>query len=260
MKFVSARLRKCGLGNKLFMMAACYGYAQKYGLQPVIHTTSCEVGPHSSEKYEDTVFRIFERTDSTPDYFISEKPEHCLTYNEFLSPPAASHHVQLVGYFQNERYMGKNAGDYISKLKIPRVPLIKDTCFIHVRRLNYHSSKRHGVPLESYYQRAIERVLTLRGAVKFILLSDDLDWCKEQALFRRDDLEFFGDRDEKNALACMRQCEIGGICANSSFSWWGAYLNKHDQKGQSIFIMPRRWVNDPMETDIAFSGALVLDV
>ena len=94
----------------------------------------------------------------------------------------------------------------------------------------------------------------------FLVFSDDIEWCKATLPARYPSVGsnkwiwFTGD--EYATLSAMMGCTLGGICANSTFSWWGAYLSRSLEK---LFIMPGTWTYDrpgfPLGVDIYPSWA-----
>ena len=89
-----------------------------------------------------------------------------------------------------------------------------------------------------YYERALQHFLL--DATEFFIFSDDIAWCKQQRLFQ--DLPkkvFVEETNEIKSLAMMSTCLGGMICANSSFSWWGAFLGAH--KERAVVIVPKDW-------------------
>jgi hypothetical protein len=129
-----------------------------------------------------------------------------------------------------------------------------DSLFLHIRRgdylhpLNWH----HYVDLDKYYERALS--LFPSGA-HVVVCSDDLSWCKSVLPLRypfigADKWVWFAG-DEYETLSAMMGCTLGGICANSTFSWWGAYLGQRQEK---IITMPDLWIQKrvgfPLATDI----------
>lgn len=92
----------------------------------------------------------------------------------------------------------------------------------------------------NYYVKAIEYFRNLNQNLKFKIFSDDILWCETQAIFLGEDMEFvYGS--EMDDLNNMASCEHN-IIANSSFSWWAAYLNPNPNK---IVIAPAKWFADP---------------
>lgn len=115
---------------------------------------------------------------------------------------------------------------------------------IHVRRTDYLDPNRvqYGLAL-SYYEEAMK----LFPGAKFVVCSDDIEWCKERPLFKDCDFVHGTEIEDMNLLA---SCS-GLIIANSTFSWWAAYLNPHNPKvvapfrwdiDNKVFPMPSEWI------------------
>ena len=77
---------------------------------------------------------------------------------------------------------------------------------------------------------------------KYLIFSDDLEWCKENFDFIENKVIIEGNTDYQD-LYLMSLCKNNIIC-NSTFSWWGAWLNKNDKK---IVIAPEKWFSSADE-------------
>lgn len=243
-----------GLGNQLFEVAAAYAYAVDHGATLTLAKNWAIDNPHSSQNYFDTVFSMFPRVRAVmPDGIYQEQPRNCTRYVEMPDGLGEGSHV-LYGFFQNERYFAKHKRSFLDMLRLPQVPQRPDACFVHVRRGDYLSIALHSVDLSAYYPRAIEYVRSKRKNVRFVVFSDDIEWCKRQPWL--DSFEFDEDPDEVRALCSMAACQVGGICANSSYSWWGAYMNRSKDK---IVTFPDTWFTDPgYANEIAFEGSTLI--
>lgn len=162
--------------------------------------------------------------------------------------------VYLEGYWQSERYFSDVADTIRRELAPPASRAEVDrrladrieateAVSVHVRRGDYLTSKIARETLgpcgRDYYRRAVELISQRLAAPHAFLFSDDPDWV-------RDNLELPWPRtvvgaDEPRAadrdLALMSRCRHH-IIANSSFSWWGAWLGEADG---SVVVAPRRW-------------------
>lgn len=115
---------------------------------------------------------------------------------------------------------------------------------IHIRRGDYATNKKtqqfHGVcPLE-YYDRAINLISEKISTPVFFIFSDDVEWVKEH--FKIPYSVFYVSSNKTpdyEELLIMSKCKHN-IIANSSFSWWGAWLNENKNK---IVITPKKWFN-----------------
>jgi hypothetical protein len=127
---------------------------------------------------------------------------------------------------------------------------------LHVRRGDYATSASinqfHGLLDASYYAEAIRHVQERASDPKLFVFSDDLDWCREALAPLQVPLTFVDVNrggDSWQDLFLMAACRHA-IIANSSFSWWGAWLGDGAASDNRIVIAPRRWFSGA-EVDIS---------
>ena len=155
--------------------------------------------------------------------------------------------VQLQGYFQDHFLIEPHYRDFVDKLcwdghdSLRGYDEIDDSAFLHVRGGDYlqHGFKHiHHVNLSEYYKTALERC---RDVKHYYVFSNDRAYLETMNLF--DDVRHtvVQGNDEIHDLFLMSQCARGGIAANSTFSWWGLYLDRTRQ----YLIIPDRWFNIP---------------
>lgn len=159
----------------------------------------------------------------------------------------------LDGYWQTEKYFKKYRDTILNDFVFPKKTskknqeLIKkikcnQATSIHVRRGDYVSNimtnKYHGVLPLKYYKKAIDLIRTKVSKPIFIIFSDDLNWCRNNLAVPKNSI--FVSNNKKNSFEDMRLMSLckHNIIANSSFSWWGAWLNKNKSK---IVIAPSPW-------------------
>ena len=113
--------------------------------------------------------------------------------------------------------------------------------FLHIRRGDYlkNPSLTPVLPM-SYYVTAVNRLLNANPAItKILVLSDDIKWVATQPLFQSQLFELT-DYDELDSMALMSICKGGAILANSTFSWWGAFLGPYEDR--SPIFYPQSWI------------------
>ena len=117
--------------------------------------------------------------------------------------------------------------------------LNKGVCSIHVRRGDYVTYYTQFPPVtEGYLRKAIE-LAAANGFTKFLVFSDGIDWCKEvfsTPRYKGYTFEYSEGKNEFEDMALMSNCEWN-IISNSTFSWWGAWLNQNPNK---IVISPSK--------------------
>jgi len=244
-----------GLGNWLFQIAFAE-YLSKHGVPIKLEVVS--KSPHSSEEYMNTVLAPW-KPDMLPhgmNFILGRQhfnEERLQMYN-WIQIVQSIPNLTITGYFQNFTYITQS---FIEKLKLPtealnRHPEVKDTVFIHIRGLDYVNHPIHGVELDNYYSRAIK--LFPEGTT-FSVFTNDIEYAKSKSFLKEVPHVFIGE-GEIDSLYLMSRCR-GGICANSSFSWWGAYLNRTRK-----LILPSKWYTDMSlyTGGYYFNEATILDV
>lgn len=136
-------------------------------------------------------------------------------------------------YFQSPEYFDEYKSEIKQLFGQDIYPI--DMVAIHIRRGDYVNNPFY-VDLTStdYYERAVKEFPL---GTTFLVFSDDIEWCKSYLV--GNEFEFSEGKTEIEDLNLMAGCK-GIIMANSSFSWWGAYLGDDNKK----VIAPKEWYTD----------------
>lgn len=221
---INVNFRPVGrLGNAMFQAAATLGYARKHGANWGIQGNLREV-PNFLKFFPKVPvlngeFKRFNRTD--PSQF---------NYEEF---PKFNQDTTLVGFFQSLKYF-EHCQDEVKELFKPDIKPV-DAVSIHVRRGDYVVHANSFPPVtRAYISWAISKLDEQTSRYNpVIFFSDDIEWCKEE--FKELKYSSFSEgRNEFEDLSLMASCSHH-IIANSTFSWWGAYLGHNPDK---IVISP----------------------
>jgi hypothetical protein len=138
--------------------------------------------------------------------------------------------LELHGYFQSYKYFQDQRADIIKAFGFNWI-LLKDFVSIHVRRMDYLQNPDFFALGLDYYRQAIE-YFRAKGHDHFFVFSDDMEWCHQNLNAREFpgcSFAYSGGETEKMDMKLMSWCEHN-IIANSSFSWWGAWLNQNPDK------------------------------
>jgi len=193
--------------------------------------------------------------------FIAE-PHYCY-WDGLLDRARAGGYLQ--GYWQNERYFLKHTATIRSdftfrqppsgqNVELARTILDSIAVSVHVRRGDYVSNAKalamYGTCTPEYYFKAIEILRQRVPEARLFAFSDDPQWVAEVLAPRYPGLVLVDHNraeDSYNDMRLMSLCQHH-IIANSSFSWWGAWLNPDPGK---IVVAPRNWfVNGTDSTDL----------
>lgn len=134
----------------------------------------------------------------------------------------------------------------------------KNSVCISVRRgdfFNAENEKTFGVCTIQYYINAVEIMNEKVDAPIYYVFSDDISWCKKNLRFDGE-VEFVPqDMPVYETLRLMYTCKHF-IISNSTFSWWGQYLSRNNDK---VVISPSRWNNDGFESRLIDKNWILLD-
>lgn len=184
---------------------------------------------------------------------IQQKDIHNI--RQFLALPD---HSYLEGYWGSEKYFKdieaiirqdftfKSRPDEENKKLIEKIKNSKSIS-IHVRRGDYVLDKKtnqfHGVCSLKYYQQAVKLITQKVSQPHFFIFSDDPQWAEKHLKLQQpmQVVKHNYKKDHHEDMRLMTYCRHH-IIANSSFSWWGAWLNKNKNK---IVITPKKWFREP---------------
>ena len=237
------------LGNQKFQYAALRGIAKNRGFNFCI--------PYHKELFDDGIgnklrielfdpFVMSTITKLNIQMIDSDRPvvtSEGFGFDENLFN-TCSDWVTLQGYFQTEKYF-KNVEEEIRQdftfrneiavLCKHKMSEVDTPVGLHIRRGDFliNSANHHNLGLD-YYESALKHFNDDRNVIIF---SDDPEWCKEQKLFEDDRFLVSEGNDSYTDLCLMSLCS-DFIIANSSFSWWGAWLSKGVDK---VVCAPSIW-------------------
>ena len=227
-----------GLGNFLFQISAAVSLANKNNDITVFSEDNIYVVHNQINTYKNNILRNISFTNGMiPTTNVYNEPR--FQYNEI----PYKKDLKLIGYFQSEKYFTNR--DKMLELFGP-TPEIKEyinnkygsfidgsTCSIHVRRGDYLKHPTHHPTCSLEYYKKAMNVMPI--GTRYLVFSDDIDWCKEN--FKGHHMTFIENEKDYIDLYIMSMCKHN-ITANSSFSWWGAWLNPNRRK---IVISPLNW-------------------
>ena len=249
-----------GLGNQLFIIFTTLAVAKKQNLKYAIvkQPDSPSVTPRKT--YFHNLLTKLETQDMLKFSINSmyREKDH-MRFNEI---PEIKVNTMLVGYFQSRKYIDnirKEIIDTISlndkkdiDMKNLSVKLIREKAnnkkcvFVHVRRGDYVSLSHYHYNLTiDYYINAIKEHKN-KGDCLFVVFSDDMEYCKTHfsSFLCKDEVYYCKTSKDYVELMIMSELD-GAIIANSSFSWWGAYLLEAKKelasKSSPLIIAPKMW-------------------
>lgn len=256
-----SRLGRYGnLGNSMFQLAATLGiaaklnYSVKFPRNPTYFDTN----------YNCNNISLFDGFEIDNPVLVNE--DYAAIKNYYTEPhfhydPNAfniSDNTDIAGYFQSEKYFS-HARDIVTKAFTFKKEYIEkgnslfskysisphETTSLHVRRGDYVVKQvYHPLQENAYYEAAFKKA-KLKNVLVF---SDDIEWCKQNIVGNN---IFYSDTNNSFAdMYAMSLCK-NNIIVNSTFGWWGAWLNSHTDK---VVIAPSKWFGP------AYSNVVTTDI
>ncbi len=267
-----------GLGNQMFEYAAAKGLAAKLGTDiQMDRSWFDQIAPGDTPRhYELNSFSLKQDfidfkpffagpgTASKAKAFVAPafgrkalklyREPHYHYASDFLGQP---NNTYLDGYFQSEKYFAHIRQELLVDFKwakpatgknkrlLETIAKDENSVSIHVRRGDYVSNENaadfHGLRGVDYYQAATKIIEKSVKNPSYYVFSDDPDWCKANLKFKHNTTYVDWNKDGAEDMRLMKSCRHN-VLANSSFSWWGAWLNTNEAK---VVIAPKQWFNDP---------------
>jgi len=257
-------IQSARLGNQMSQYAAVLGIANKlktnyaipyknfdangqmFNLDPNVQNW-IRVNFRVPEGFEITAPNLTPELESKIEHLYEEGKTGKIGFDSdvFNLPP----NTDLDGYFQCEKYwehiediikkeftfkeeFRSEAESQIASIREKYDELVS----LHFRRGDYVGNQnRHPLLSLSYYQKAIDQLIT--DSTALLIFSDDVNWCKEQ--FGEDERIYYIDGNIDFVDMCMMSLCDHNVIANSTFSWWGAWLNSNPDKK---VIAPKTWL------------------
>jgi len=222
------------LGNQMFQFASLKGIAKNNGYQYCIPPSQ-----NQNEYRDHQLFGSFKLSNTTQlniqflDFNRPTISENSFSFDERLFNNCPDW-VNLQGYFQSEKYFKnikkeiKKDFEFVDDILIPcqeSISELDNPIALHIRRTDYITNPNHTALDLDYYSRALK---LFNDDQQVIIFSDEPEWCKNQELFESD--RFLVSEGQSNYMdMCLMTLCSGHIIANSSFSWWGAWLAKSEK-------------------------------
>jgi hypothetical protein len=227
------------VGNLMFQIAHGYSKSLEYNRQfilPIYDTTI-------REDIQNILFKNFDFIIPNSNYEkeakiiqSTNKYKKIIPYDD--CPTIFSGYYQTEKYFKNHKEIIKNIfapnQEFINKVKTDFDFLNNGvTLGIHVRRENFYINQQTSPSLTiEYYNEALARAPRHEN---ILIVSDDIEWCKEN--FKFNNVFFSEGYNDYEDIWLLSLCNHF-IISNSSFSWWGAYLSRNVDK---VVITPSKW-------------------
>lgn len=276
---------KGGLGNQMFQyaflkalssqgrkVAGSLGfYANhpgkvKFCLDEVFADISLEIVKEEVFEEIDAKWKVIKQDKERLEKFLLDY-ENCFfwverkdgTYDEHVFETS---NCVFTGYWQSEKYFSGIKQEILTDFQFSvrekdlrelKNEICSGKCYVsvHCRRGDYLQIPElyGGICSENYYKVAMDYFRREIGHPLFVFFSDDISWVKEH--FNYPDAIYVEKDMFKNYQdwydMCLMSCCTHNIIANSSFSWWGAWLNRNSEKK---VIAPKRWLNNSETPDI----------
>ena len=226
------------LANQMFQYASLKGIAKNVGADIIIPYYKDAVDDGIGNKLRSELFDTFNIDVNVGLLNNGNAPvvqERFFHFDEELFNLCPDH-VSLHGFFQSEKYfkhieneIRQDFGFNVNLLNPCKdmVDSVENPIALHIRRTDYvsNSENHHNLSLK-YYDDALSHFESDRNVIVF---SDDPTWCQEQKLFSDDRFLISENTDNRVDLCLMSLCN-DFIIANSSYSWWGAWLSANKDK------------------------------
>jgi hypothetical protein len=223
------------LGNQMFQYASLRGLATKHGYDYCLPPREIVATRDERCRNSDTtIFETFKLSDAPR--HITNFPKYMEAKNFFLDENLWNNcpdNINLYGYFQTEKYFKhieeeiRKAFTFVDEIQEPVNEFFSSTfgddpvISLHIRRTDYllysETHRPYGV---EYAKDALQN---FDEDLPVMLVSDDIEWCKDQEFFKQERFHY-SENNSTSVDLCLQSLCTYHIISNSSFSWWGSWL------------------------------------
>ena len=259
-----------GLGNQMFQYAAGMAVATRTGTKLRLDATMIAIEAH--REYALDGFRISGKPVLRPTRTVEELEDRAvddqyivkrfkakrideideLFHDELADAPPNAY---LTGYWQSERYFDAIADVIRDEFQLRKwgtaaraaadqIEGVENSVAVHVRRGDYaflEQTRRYfGLMPQEYYTSAAEMIGESVGNCNYFVFSDEPEWCRENLILPGPMNILSGDTTAPEDIRLIASCDHA-IIANSSYSWWGAWLGETES---SVIVAPVKWTDE----------------
>lgn len=236
-------------GNQMFQYATLLSASRKTGYEAILPIPPKNTNPYQRFVLDEAFLGLSIKHDfmSAPTKTYEEKS---LRFDGNLF--SIEDNTNIMGYFQSEKYFIDIADDVRSEFTFKdvikhavdeRYSFLSNeyTVSLHVRRGDYVKLQdNHPLCTKEYYKNAVD---LMPKDAKMVIISDDINWCKENLHDISSNILYSENKSSYEDMYLMTKCNAN-IIANSSFSWWGAWLSNNKQ-----VVAPSKWYGEKTGLD-----------
>lgn len=233
------------LGNQMFQYAALRSIAKKFNYEYCLPSFDGHLCEEDLNIFD--CFKLNGEIRKNTDLYEIKIQTLALDEDIFNKCPD---NVDLIGYFQDVKYFEDNSDDIKKSFEFKENFFNHaKQCFyssfgneevisLHIRRGDYLNFSQHPTQEIEYYKKAL---MFFNRNLKVLIFTDDLNWAEQQEIFNSD--RFFFSRYNNTAVdLCMQTLCKYHIIANSTYSWWGAWLANSKK-----VVKPKKWFGPPLD-------------
>lgn len=221
-----------GLGNQLFQIAAGASLAEDVNTDFVLNEGQhyLPLQGNNISTYKNNIFKNIKFSKFVGDHCKNFYRYESMEYREIPK----QNNLMLFGYFQSEKYFKHNADFIKSLFYVKKIDVPKNSVSIHFRRGDYsNNQKMHPLLNSEYYYNALDLIQNYSQVFVFTdsTIPDN---------FKIKNVKIINLNNDYDEFCFMSSCDHN-IIANSTFSWWAAYLNNNKEK---VVVAPSNWFGE----------------
>jgi hypothetical protein len=214
-----------GLGNMMWILSSTYALSKRYGHAFALKDIPMPPATHSRLDYKNNILKQWVHFIKPITVTMNNISENIDVVKSTITQNMLET-IFLRAYLQNYEFIRGFDDEIRTMFEFDPTVLNRyldadHGYFLQVRRGDFLQYDIHNLDLDNYYKRCVKRY---PSSNVIHIVSNDMSWCQSWQ-FLDDYRCVFVEENEVDTLAVMKECAMGGISANSTFGWWGLFLN-----------------------------------